>query len=203
MHRVDTTTAAVSLPAPDAPGAPGFFHQGNPLTGTPATVPGYAWFNAVQEEITYVIEQAGIALDKADRTQLKAAIAAMIAAGTISAYDIPFNAGFTAIMTGQDLAVQVYGEMVAARAFTAVGASGYIDTVATGAAVIVDILKNGTTIWITKPQFAASANAMTAGVLKSDGTQIFAAADRLTFSVTQVGSTILGQKLRFTLKGTA
>lgn len=125
-------------------------------------------------------------------------------AGGSDAYDWPFNAGYTAIMTGLDLVdEQTYGEAVVARAFTAAGESGYIGTAGTGAAVIVDVLKNGTSIYTTKPEFADGANTLTAGTLKSDGTEIFAAGDRLTFKVTQVGSTVPGQALRFTLKGTA
>ena len=115
--------------------------------------------------------------------------------------DVAFNAGFGSDMTGEDLVVQTYGELVMTRSGSFTGEAGYIDTVATGAAAIVDIEKNGTTIYTTKPQFAISANTLTAGTLKTDGTEDYVSGDRITFKVTQIGSTIAGQKLRFTAKG--
>ena len=85
-----------------------------------------------------------------------------------------------------------------ARPGTFVGEEGYIDTVCTGAALIVDIMKNNTTIYAsTKPQFAVSTNVITAGVISAT---TFAAGDRIRFRVTQVGSTIVGKGVRFMLK---
>ena len=115
-----------------------------------------------------------------------------------SAYDIGFTAGFDSDMVKENVAVATYGEMVMARAGTFLGESGYVDTAPTGAILIVDVLKNGTTIYSTKPQFAISATALTAGVLSVTS---FAAADRITFKVTQIGSTEAGEGVRFTLKG--
>lgn len=48
MQRVTRSTAVAVLPAPPAgAGSPGFFTGGNPGTGTPATIPGYEWFNMI------------------------------------------------------------------------------------------------------------------------------------------------------------
>ena len=117
---------------------------------------------------------------------------------TDTIYDIAFTAGFDSDMVKEDVAVATYGEMVMARAGTFVGEAGYVDTAATGAILIVDIMKNGTTIYATtKPQFAISATGLTAGVLT---VTTFAAADRITFKVTQIGSTEPGEGVRFTLK---
>jgi len=112
-------------------------------------------------------------------------------------YDIAFNAGFDADMVKEDIAVATYGELVMARAGTFLGESGYIDTAATGATAIVDVLKNGTTIYSTKPTFAIASATAAAGVLSVTS---FAAGDRITFKVTQKGSTEPGEGLRFTLK---
>ena len=117
-------------------------------------------------------------------------------------YDVAFTAGFDSVMVAENIAVATYGELVMCRTGSFVGEAGYIDTAPTGAAAIVDILKNGTTIYTTKPQFAVSANTLTAGTLKTDGTEDFVAADRITFKVTQMGSTEPGEGLRFTIKGT-
>ncbi len=70
MHRIDHDTATVDDK----------FTGGDPSTGTPATIVTDDWLNAVQEEISGVIEGTGETLDKADNTQLATAIAAMIAA---------------------------------------------------------------------------------------------------------------------------
>jgi hypothetical protein len=112
-------------------------------------------------------------------------------------YDVAFTAGFDSSMVKENLTIAVYGELVMARAGTFVGEVGYIDTVATGATVIIDIFKNGTSIYSTKPLFAISGTALTAGVLSVTS---FASNDRITFKLLQVGSTIVGQGVRFTLK---
>ena len=67
MHRVD------------APGSvSGLFSDGNPAIGQQATQVRAAWLNDLQENICYFIEQAGIALEQGDETQLKAAFDAML-----------------------------------------------------------------------------------------------------------------------------
>lgn len=72
MKRIDNSTAVDDL-----------FTDGNPATGTPATVLPAQWLNVVQEEIAYVIEQASITLDQtgADTTQLHDAILALTESG--------------------------------------------------------------------------------------------------------------------------
>ena len=56
MQRVTRSTNAASLPAiPGSPSTPGYFTEGNPSTSTPATIPGYEWFNAIQEELIATI----------------------------------------------------------------------------------------------------------------------------------------------------
>ncbi len=116
-------------------------------------------------------------------------------------YDIAFAGGYDLSMVKEDIEVQTYGELVMSRSGSIVGESGYIDTAPTGTAAIIDILKNGTTVYTTKPQFAASANTLTAGTLKTDGTEDFSPGDRITFKVTQKGSSEPGEGLRFTVKG--
>jgi hypothetical protein len=74
MHRIDNTTAVATIPTPKQPGTPGFFTNGDPTLGQPATIVEADLLNAVQEEIAHVIEQAGIVLSKTDRTQLYQAL---------------------------------------------------------------------------------------------------------------------------------
>jgi hypothetical protein len=112
-------------------------------------------------------------------------------------YDISFIAGYSSATLAQAVVVQTYGEMVMARTGIFEGEVGYIDTVCTGQVLICDVLKNGTSIYSTKPQFAISTNAMTAGVLS---TTAFVSGDRVTFKVTQIGSGVTGSGVRFMLK---
>lgn len=115
-------------------------------------------------------------------------------------YDVAFVAGYDNAMVKEDVAVQTYGELVMSRTGSFVGESGYADTAPTGAALILDIEKNGTTIYTTKPQFAAGSQTLTAGTLKTDGTEDFVAGDRIAFKITQIGSTLAGQGVRLTVK---
>ena len=87
MFRVDTSTATDSPPTPSPAGTPGYFRSGNPQAGIPATIPGADWFNTMQEELAGLVEHYGLNLDKTDRTQLRQAIEAAIAAATLR-YDI-------------------------------------------------------------------------------------------------------------------
>lgn len=120
----------------------------------------------------------------------------------LNAYDIAFNAGFDVLSVKEDVAVQTYTELVMCRSGSFItGEEAYADTAPTGAAMILDVLKNGTTIYATKPQFAIAAQTLTDGVLKTDGTEDFVTADRITFKVTQIGSTAAGQGVRFTIRG--
>lgn len=80
MHRIDHPTAVAALPAPGAPGTPGYFTEGDPVGGVAATVVTQAWANAVQEEIAAVILSAGLTLNKAENDQLLTAIMAIVTA---------------------------------------------------------------------------------------------------------------------------
>ena len=80
------------------------------------------------------------------------------------------------------------------------GAVGIDQQHVTLAARREDIEKNGTTIYTTKPEFAAASNSLSAGTLKTDGTEDYVSGDRVTFKVTQIGSTEPGEGLRFTVK---
>lgn len=76
MQRVTRPSAVAAMPAPPvSPGPPGFFTSGDPITGTPATVPGQEWFNGVQEELAGLIEWAGLPPAANDLTQLRKAVA--------------------------------------------------------------------------------------------------------------------------------
>lgn len=75
MYRIDNPSAVASLPTPIQPGNPGYFTDGIPTQGQEATIVDADWANALQEEMSFVIESAGLVLSKTDRTQLAQALA--------------------------------------------------------------------------------------------------------------------------------
>ena len=97
-------------------------------------------------------------------------------------YDIGFIAGYDENYVAQTVAVRTYGQAVMGRAGTFVGTVGYLDSPPNGN-TIIDIEKNGTSIFSTKPQFTQTF-ALSGGVLS---TTTFFAADRITFKVTAIG----------------
>ena len=112
-------------------------------------------------------------------------------------YDIAFTAGYDNDMVKEDVAVATYGELVMARAGTIIGEAGYIDTPATIVSCIVDIEKNGSSIYSSRPEYAAGSNSLTAGTLS---VTTFAVGDRISFKVDAKGNVNAGQGVRFTLK---
>jgi len=98
-----------ALPAPPSGGTPGYFTGGDPVAATPATIPGYEWFNNVQEEILSVIEGVGLVASGADRTQLRQAIESLIEVrsgnyaldtGVANAYVIALSPAISAYTNG-------------------------------------------------------------------------------------------------------
>ncbi|MCA3315199.1 MAG: hypothetical protein ING06_19280 [Roseomonas sp.] len=71
MQRVNRSSAVATLPAAPAGGTPGYFTGGNPGLGQQATVPGFEWFNGVQEELIGMLTRAGLTPAQADLTQLR------------------------------------------------------------------------------------------------------------------------------------
>jgi len=78
MFRIDDVTAANALPTPGAAGTPGYFTEGNPGLGVPATKVTGDWLNMIQEEIANVVTGAGGALSKSTFNQLFTAIQTLI-----------------------------------------------------------------------------------------------------------------------------
>jgi hypothetical protein len=82
VHRVDRPSAVPVMPTLQPPtGLPGFFSNGSPRTGRLATEVEQDWLNTIQEEISQVIEGAGLTLDKMRLDQLLLAIQLLIERG--------------------------------------------------------------------------------------------------------------------------
>lgn len=77
MHRIDNATAAVALPTPAAPGTAGYFTEGSPSGGVPATVVDADFMNMLQEELYAVVVAGGQTPTKGTNNQLLAAIQAI------------------------------------------------------------------------------------------------------------------------------
>jgi hypothetical protein len=70
------------MPAPPvSPRAPGCFAGGNPGGGTPATTPGFEWFNSVQEELIGLILRGGITASNADLAQVRKSLDRLFGGG--------------------------------------------------------------------------------------------------------------------------
>lgn len=205
MHRVDTATAVASLPSPQAAGTPGFFIKGDPSVPTQATTPGPDWFNMIQEELYYLVDQAGITPDasKADFTQVHEAIAAMIAAATAGigggAYDIGGSTGKDATGADLDAAVQPFAWFVVGRNSTVTGFRAKATDAPTGQAMNFDVKKNGVTLFTTPPSIAAAANNDGQAHVLDGATVSLVPFDLITFELTQIGSTNAGAGVTATL----
>lgn len=103
MFRIDNSTATATLAAATGagPNPDSYFTDGDPATSVPATVVTAEWLNMMQEEVVNVITGAGLTLDKADRTQLRAALSAMMSG--LSKSVIIENASFEASVVDGDV----------------------------------------------------------------------------------------------------
>ena len=99
-------------------------------------------------------------------------------------YDIGFIAGFNGYHVAEAVAVKTYGQMVMCRLGTFVGITGWLDSPPLGN-TIIDIEKNGTSIFSTKPQFSQT-NYLSTNYVFS--TTSFSPTQRITFKVTTLGN---------------
>jgi len=86
------------------------------------------------------------------------------------------------------------------RVLTIVRAYAVVKTAPTGASLIVDINKNGTTIWATQGNRLTVAAGATSGSQTAFDTTALATDDALTLDIDQIGSTIPGSSLTVTLR---
>jgi hypothetical protein len=87
------------------------------------------------------------------------------------------------------------------RAFTVADVRILVGTAPTDAALIVDVNKNGTTIFTTQDGRPSIAAAGTADTSDAPDVTAFAAYDILSIDVDQIGSTLPGEDLSVTIVG--
>ena len=119
------------------------------------------------------------------------------AAHLLLPYDIGFIAGFNGTYVAEEVVVKTYGQMIMCRTGTFVGVKGWLDSPPLGN-TIIDIEKNGTSIFSTKPQFSQT-NYLSTNYVFS--TTSFSTGNRITFKVTTLGNVSMpGSGMRIILK---
>ena len=119
-------------------------------------------------------------------------------------YDIGFMGGYDENFTAEKVSVRTYGQMCMGRSGIFIGTVGWLHTPPNGYTVI-DIEKNGTSIFSTKPMFAQtnylSLNIGSGVNEYAFATTAFVPGNRITFKVTAVGSVNMpGSGMRVILK---
>jgi hypothetical protein len=87
----------------------------------------------------------------------------------------------------------------APMAMTVTGGKIAVDTAPTGAALICDIHKNGTTLFTTQGNRPTVADAGTSAAITAPDVTAIAQGDKITLEIDQVGSTVAGANLSLTL----
>lgn len=77
MYRIDDPSASATLPTPEAALTEGYWTEGNPGSGIPATLERASWFNMIQEELRAIVVAAGLTPSKTTYNQVLSAIKSM------------------------------------------------------------------------------------------------------------------------------
>lgn len=169
---------------------------------------GSTWYNIVSKEVFKCIDASvgaadwvltTLTLDDLGALAAQDIVTIALMASAAKAYDIGFMAGFAADGTEEDVAVQLYGSVILTRPITFEDIEAYANNAPTGAAIQFDVKKNGVTIFATAPEIDDGSNA-------DDGNHALSvtsgvAGDRISFELTQIGSTNPGSGVMFSLKG--
>lgn len=130
------------------------FRAQNKVAGIAGTVLAPEWLNAIQEEMAYVIETAGLALNAADTTQLYQALRLFV------------RAGMYALDTGAVNAIEVTAVGVVAEGSLLLVKIGNTNTIA---GVTLKVNAGG-----TDPVYFADGTALTIGALQGGSYALFA-----------------------------
>jgi len=183
MQRVTRSSAVASMPAaPASPAAPGFFTGGNPGAGQQATVPGFEWFNGVQEELIGMLTRAGVTPALADVTQLRQSLDRLYGGGlatyAANATLTPADAGLVLVdasggartitlpaanaMNARPMPFRVVKIDASANAVTVQRAG--TDTIEGATSIVIAgqwasavLVSNGANAWVRTPRFATAA----------------------------------------------
>ena len=121
--------------------------------------------------------------------------------GTLTWAALTINRAFSWYVLGTLTTGTNYGaRYVAPQAMTIVKCWLIVRTAPTGAAILIDIHKNGTTIWTTQGNRATIAATATAGNTTTFDVTALAAGDYLDLDIDQIGSTVAGVDLTIVLE---
>jgi hypothetical protein len=84
MFQTDQSSAVLTLPAPAAASTPGYFTNGNPVSGIAPTILDADFMNMVMMELMNVVLAAGLTPSKTNSSQLLAAIKAIGASASLN-----------------------------------------------------------------------------------------------------------------------
>lgn len=169
---------------------------------------GSTWFNIVSKEVFKCIDNSlgaadwvltTLTLDDLGALAAQDSVTIALMANAAKPYDIGFVAGYGIDGTEEDVDVQQYGAVILTRDVIFEDIEAYALTAPVGSAMQFDIKKNGVTIFSTAPEIDDGSNA-------DDGNHVIsvtsgAAGDRITFEITQVGSTTSGSGVMLSIKG--
>ncbi|MGY2158628.1 phage tail protein [Pseudomonas tolaasii] len=126
MYQIDNSTAAQAIPASTPAGSKGFFTDGNPATGTPATILPAEFMNMLMMENINVLAAAGIQPDKSKFNQLAQAISIIISSNLV--WDKISAKPTTVASSGLTDAVTIGGSGLMGAAPIAVGSVSSLPT---------------------------------------------------------------------------
>lgn len=113
MFPIDTARAVAVMPAPSAPGAAGYFTDGNAGTGVPATILPAEFLNMVMVEMINLVAAGGLVPAKGDYTQIASAVKKIALASQVGVVGAARNASMnvtaassTATFTADELVVE-------------------------------------------------------------------------------------------------
>jgi hypothetical protein len=136
MHKIDHVTATGSNE----------FTEGDPQTAVPATVVTADFLNAIQAELSELIEDAGLTLDKNNNAQLATAVSTLIATAITNIQWLTYggNAAYTSstsfTLSGSDLTTIFHvGRRVKAVGATTGTITGVISASSFGTDTVVTI----------------------------------------------------------------
>ncbi|SAL25760.1 hypothetical protein AWB73_01940 [Caballeronia turbans] len=124
MFRIDDPTAATSIPTPEAAGTEGFFTEGNPTAGTPATNVRGSWLNMIQEELRAVVVAGGLTPSKTTYNQVLSALNTLYGSGRLLNVRVIVSSGtYTPTAGTNSIVVEAVGGGGGGGGAPAVGAS--------------------------------------------------------------------------------
>jgi hypothetical protein len=113
-----------------------------------------------------------------------------VSAAAVTTFD---QSGVLSVTTGT-------GRLTFQTAVTILGVVAAVNTAPTGAAILVDVNKNGSTIFTTQANRPSIAAAGFASATATPAVTAFAAGDYMTVDIDQVGSTVAGADLTVTIR---